>query len=729
MKKSIILCILLCWIMTIKGQEIHLTFTGIGESTIVDQVTATNLATGQSVNFRGNETLLLEPSTGKQNLDELAFNISLFPNPFQGSSSFAIKLPETGNVYFALRNIIGQQLFQTNFYLEPGNHVFTMSVSAPGAYYLDIRGESKKGSIRAICLEANNYLTSIVHSGGNASTNGMIVSNNYKGEEGINSLAFTMGDVLSFECTRGWYYTTITDSPTDSKNYEIEFVGCTDQDDKTYKTAKIGEQMWMAENLAYLPYVSPYSQGSDTIEYFYVYNYRGTNVAEAKETYNYKKYGVVYNWEAAKMACPDGWYLPSDQDWKTLEKFLGMSSADANRRGMRYSGEVGKKLKSTSDWNSNGIGDNSSGFTALPGGAYEINPGFFDMGSMTVFWSSSPNGSSNAWYRFLGSYDHSVTRRDVPRSGGMSVRCIRTNPEVLPSAVAHVTESSATLYGNVIYPEREDELVERGFCWSTSGDPLLSDNKIIGGDGIGKFTCQLHDLETNAKYFVRAYLITALNVKYYGNLVSFITADGSFKDPRDSTRYGYIEIGSQTWMTKNLAYLPSVINSNVRADIEPCYYVYGYEGSSISEATETENYTVFGTLYNWAAAISACPAGWHLPSDEEWKVLESYLGMSESDLEKSGSRTSGGAGKKIKSNAGWGERGNGTDEKGFNATPGGRRNDGQGFEGLGRSARFWTSSPIELSNAWYRKLSDINDGVDRYQYLRGDGFSVRCIKD
>jgi uncharacterized protein (TIGR02145 family) len=60
------------------------------------------------------------------------------------------------------------------------------------------------------------------------------------------------------------------------------------------------------------------------------------------------------------MVCPDGWHLPTDNEWKTLEKHLGMSSSDANYIGSRSSGSVGNKLKSTSDWNNN-IGTNSSG--------------------------------------------------------------------------------------------------------------------------------------------------------------------------------------------------------------------------------------------------------------------------------------------------------------------------------------------------------------------------------
>jgi uncharacterized protein (TIGR02145 family) len=116
--------------------------------------------------------------------------------------------------------------------------------------------------------------------------------------------------------------------------------------------------------------------------------YEGSGVQEAKATDNYRKYGVLYNFEAAKTACPTGWHLPTDEEWKTLEKQLGMSSSDADNAGLRLSGEVGKKLKSKSGWQSEGHGDNSSGFTALPGGNRTNYYGFEYLGYYSYFLTS-----------------------------------------------------------------------------------------------------------------------------------------------------------------------------------------------------------------------------------------------------------------------------------------------------------------------------------------------------
>lgn len=94
---------------------------------------------------------------------------------------------------------------------------------------------------------------------------------------------------------------------------ELKGDGSFEYNGRTYACKRImGEIAWMIENLAYLPSVSPSATGSDSTPLYYVYGYEGSGVIAAKATENYKKYGVLYNLEAAKTACPPGWHLPSD---------------------------------------------------------------------------------------------------------------------------------------------------------------------------------------------------------------------------------------------------------------------------------------------------------------------------------------------------------------------------------------------------------------------------------
>ncbi|MDK2949109.1 MAG: hypothetical protein PWQ56_274, partial [Patescibacteria group bacterium] len=107
-----------------------------------------------------------------------------------------------------------------------------------------------------------------------------------------------------------------------------------------------------------------------------------------------------------------------------------------------------------------------------------------------------------------------------------------------------------------------------------------------------------------------------------------------FTDTRDNNIYTTVQIGTQCWMAKNLAYLPSVVPSATGSESTPYYYVYDYQGTDVSAAKATTNYTTYGVLYNWPAAMNGqtgegvqgiCPSGWHLPSDAEQHTLDSFL--------------------------------------------------------------------------------------------------------
>jgi uncharacterized protein (TIGR02145 family) len=200
------------------------------------------------------------------------------------------------------------------------------------------------------------------------------------------------------------------------------------RDGKTYKYIKIGAQTWMTENLAYLPSVSPSSQGSNADPYYYVYGYQGTNVTEAKATSNFQTYGVLYNWPAALNACPAGWHLSTDAEWKTLEMNLGMSQAEADDIGWRGTDEGGK-LKETGTthwWSPNTGATNKSGFTALPGGLRSYNNDFLNVGDTGGWWSSASEISAyQDWYHYMSHNSSLVLRGIIDKQVGTSVRCLR----------------------------------------------------------------------------------------------------------------------------------------------------------------------------------------------------------------------------------------------------------------------------------------------------------------
>jgi uncharacterized protein (TIGR02145 family) len=195
------------------------------------------------------------------------------------------------------------------------------------------------------------------------------------------------------------------------------------RDNHEYQWVRIGEQIWMAQNVAHLPFVNPSSVKSTTEARSYVYGYQGTNITEAMATPNYGNYGGLYNFEAAKIACPEGWHLPTDAEWKTMEMFLGMSQADADKAGFRLSGSVGPKLKATSAWGAS-QNTNSSGFNAMPSG-YLSDPVFVDLMNAGVFWTATGGEADTAYDRYLDNVSPGIDRGVWPRSDAYSVRCVR----------------------------------------------------------------------------------------------------------------------------------------------------------------------------------------------------------------------------------------------------------------------------------------------------------------
>lgn len=129
--------------------------------------------------------------------------------------------------------------------------------------------------------------------------------------------------------------------------------------------------------------------------------------------------------------CPDGWHLPSDEEWRILEKFPGMSEEDGEKDGWRSSGLVGGKLKEagTVHWESPNSGANNlSGFTALPGGYKYSTSGCRGLGTRAVFWSTSWYGTSGVWDRSLTTGNDGVGRSHGNLNNtreGYSVRCLR----------------------------------------------------------------------------------------------------------------------------------------------------------------------------------------------------------------------------------------------------------------------------------------------------------------
>ncbi|MFO7617695.1 MAG: FISUMP domain-containing protein [Bacteroidales bacterium] len=756
-------------ILSLAGQDISISFTGTGEAILIDSVNATNLRTGESITLPGDEILRLVSNSGILLPEEPAGHCLIFPNPFPGSTTLAITVNKPQTVNLSVSNLLGQTVAISRAAIPAGENQFGLALSLSGIYSVSLETERGVTSRKVICTSSGAGRDQISYLG---QVSGYFIQPDQREVKALNAdyfLGFEYDDIVLFRCYSGRMVTLKSDSPKASGTLTVGFASCADGAGVNYPIIKIGTQTWMAQNLSYLPAVGPPNVGSDTEKHYYVYGYSGTSVAEAQGTDNYKLYGALYNWPAAldgngsssevpsgvRGICPEGWHLPSDDEWKILEIHLGMSESDADEIEWRDSGDVGKKLKSSTGWYRDGNGDNSSGFTALPAGC-RYNTGVFDGRTYRAYFWSATEIFSSPRSRNLDFLNNGAGRSYYTKRSGFSVRCIRDyNVESLPSVTTEgfsdLKPNSVRFNGRVT-DDGSLEVTARGVCWSTSENPTLGNSHTIDGSGLGSFNSEIGGLDKSTTYYVRAYATNSLGTDY-GNQVRFGTPEGRFTDGRDGQDYNWIRLGEQEWMSQNLAYLPSVSHPDANSDTEMIYYVYGYEGDNVADAKATENYSAYGVLYNWPAALNGanssssvpsgvkglCPEGWHLPSEGEWNQLKDYL----IDNGFAYPGTGDGIAKSLASTSGWqfysstpgtvGYDQETNNSTGFDGLPAGKRVfDGHNgiFSGEYTEANFWTSSIRESDNragmrGLYKNWNYLFTGYSQWF----SAFSIRCVKN
>jgi|ERR1035437_6537417 uncharacterized protein (TIGR02145 family) len=204
-----------------------------------------------------------------------------------------------------------------------------------------------------------------------------------------------------------------------SLNYtnEPELSSFTDsRDGNIYKTVKIGPQIWMSENLRYIPFVCLLDEEGG----IWVYDYDGHNIKKAISQKNYKKYGCLYDWATAKSICPDGWHLPSYEEWTQLLNNIGpVDSVEDELKSLTV-----KSITIRNAFYAGAI--NINGCMALLGGNrnlgnYNLNVNASFYFSNTCWWSSTDADNP------IAAWVYDKTLKTINKSNGVSVRCVKDN--------------------------------------------------------------------------------------------------------------------------------------------------------------------------------------------------------------------------------------------------------------------------------------------------------------
>ena len=209
-----------------------------------------------------------------------------------------------------------------------------------------------------------------------------------------------------------------------------------------YATVQIGGQCWFAENLRAIAYANGDSIPTNLSDASWSVNDTGAagiygqsdagctssspDIDACDPVQSLAEYGRLYNWFAvndSRSLCPSEWHVPSDEDWMSVEEFLGMNESQLSATGFRGTNQ-GAQMKKENGWFGGGNGTNLTGFSGLPGGG-RYPDGLFPNSVVNGNWWSSSSNGEDAWFRYLAPENDLVGRLTYDKNYGFSVRCIK----------------------------------------------------------------------------------------------------------------------------------------------------------------------------------------------------------------------------------------------------------------------------------------------------------------
>jgi uncharacterized protein (TIGR02145 family) len=293
-------------------------------------------------------------------------------------------------------------------------------------------------------------------------------------------------------------------------------------------------------------------------------------------------------------------------------------------------------------------------------------------------------------------------------------------PAITTNAVTDIVPLGAKS-GGIISSDGGAAVTARGIVWGTSPNPTLSNFKTTDGTGAGSFTSTMSALASQTVYYVRAYATNSFGTAY-GNQVQFTSASANTVTDLEGHIYQYVTLCGKSWMAESLRSTKyrngdPIVNGSTGFD-----WANSTTGAYVYPNGEVNKVDSFGLLYNVFAVNDArgiCPTGWHVPSDDEWKVLEICQGMTQAEADMEGFR--GTIADKLREGG----------SSGLNLRLGGYVFTDGSYQNLYTRGFFWSSTQVPSSGNWFRAVTDATSSnaalVRRLANVYGS--SVRCVKD
>jgi uncharacterized protein (TIGR02145 family) len=337
----------------------------------------------------------------------------------------------------------------------------------------------------------------------------------------------------------------------------------------------------------------------------------------------------------------------------------------------------------------------------------------FDGGGIGVFASIITGLTAATTYHVRA---YATNSAGVAYGADVTFSTIQEHSPAVTTSPISTFSSKAALAGGIVTDNGGASYINAGVCWNKTPGPTILDSAIIVTSLTTNYSCVITGLTASTLYYSRAFVFNQVDTAY-GEQVSFTTLpDVTDIEGKD---YGIVNIGTQVWMTNNLSTtkyndgspIPLVTDQTAWNSLTTPGYCWYKNDIATYKITN-------GALYNWHAVSTGklCPAGWHVPTDEEWTTLTTFLG---------GASIAGG---KMQSNI------NVSDNSLFWAVPCGIRDTINGFVdpvsgcGISNYDYWWSSASSSISAAWSRWLSNSQE-LFRAEFSKRNGFSVRCLKN
>jgi uncharacterized protein (TIGR02145 family) len=420
---------------------LELTFTGVDSAAYVqlDSIKIMNRTQGGETMIYWPDTLLsLEINPGDSllcvgyatfstvgipevNDDLSSFSVyQNYPNPMGDRSEISIYIPRAGKVHVMITDLQGKVVLRNDRQLDEGRHFFRFHPGRGNLYFLTANWNGISRSIQMISTGRQD---------------GKDCQLDYMGSQPGEPVLKNSLQTNDFIVRQSG----ILDSPEESTTYTFQFAtnipcpGTTtvEYEGQVYNTIQVFSQCWLKENLNVGTMISGnhYQTNNGTTEK-YCYNNEPDSCA---------KYGGLYEWwemmqyttqQGAQGICPQGWHLPTDEEWKVLEGAVDSQyrigdpewDYEMDSRGL----DAGRNLKTSTGWKYGGNGTDLFSFSGLPGG-FRSNDGVFVNACSDGYWSTSKEQEEHscAWYRSFSDWSTMVVQNYYRKEFGNSVRCLR----------------------------------------------------------------------------------------------------------------------------------------------------------------------------------------------------------------------------------------------------------------------------------------------------------------